>query len=257
MHFELTKIDGDVVHGVVHGLGDENDAHRYMAHPPTMPCQENLCPVESWVAKDDHAALGLEPGAWIIAFRVRDPAIFNALRSDSSKIEVVKDRNGLIEFNITNVKKCCAKVKKMSNTTEIEEFNRLVSACMGEIRKSATAPKNQQILKAMAETEISRERPDLARAIINEERVNALLPQARPMAPISKQVDDTSNPRVKEFNRLVTDRMGEIHKSATAPRDQMVLKAMAEAEISRERPDLARAVINEERAASMRQMTGV
>lgn len=48
---------------------------------------------------------------------------------------------------------------------------------------------------------------------------------------------------VGEFNKLVADRMGELRKSADAPKDQLVLKSVAMTAISRERPDLAAAVL--------------
>jgi len=60
-----------------------------------------------------------------------------------------------------------------------------------------------------------------------------------------------------EFYRLANERAGVIQKSADAPKDQKIVKALAEAAISRERPDLARAVIQAEQAATMRAQMGV
>ena len=57
----------------------------------------------------------------------------------------------------------------------IAQFNTLVDGRMGEIRKSAgdKAPRDQRILKAKAQDEISREQPELALAVLREQRENA------------------------------------------------------------------------------------
>lgn len=60
-----------------------------------------------------------------------------------------------------------------------------------------------------------------------------------------------------EFDALVQKRMTEIRKSGNAGKSMDVLKAMAESEISKENPALARAVISEERAAAARLAMGV
>ncbi|MCP1392341.1 MAG: hypothetical protein J5I35_06255 [Methanothrix harundinacea] len=56
---------------------------------------------------------------------------------------------------------------------------------------------------------------------------------------------------------MVEERMGKIRKSATAPKSQKVLKAMATAEISAENPDLTRAVIAQERQETLRRSFNV
>ena len=60
-----------------------------------------------------------------------------------------------------------------------------------------------------------------------------------------------------QFYSLVDSRMNEIRKSGTAPRDKVVLKSLAMDAISQEYPDMARAVIAEERAAVVRRQMGV
>jgi hypothetical protein len=60
-----------------------------------------------------------------------------------------------------------------------------------------------------------------------------------------------------QFYSLVDARMNEIRKSGTAPKDKVVLKSLAMDAISQEYPDLARAVIAEERAAVVRRQMGV
>lgn len=60
-----------------------------------------------------------------------------------------------------------------------------------------------------------------------------------------------------EFGALVQKRLKEIRKSGNAGKSMDVLKAMAESEISRENPALARAVIAEERASAARLAMGV
>ena len=51
---------------------------------------------------------------------------------------------------------------------------------MGEIRKSAGAgaPKDQRVLKAKAQDEISKEQPELAAAVLREQRENSVKLQA-------------------------------------------------------------------------------
>ena len=60
-----------------------------------------------------------------------------------------------------------------------------------------------------------------------------------------------------EFDALVEKKLTEIRKSDTGHKDQTVLKALAEDAVSKERPDLARAIIAEERAAVYKRTVGV
>lgn len=60
-----------------------------------------------------------------------------------------------------------------------------------------------------------------------------------------------------QFYSLVDSRMNEIRKSGTAPRDKVVLKSLAMDAISQEYPDMARAVIAEERSTVVRRQMGV
>lgn len=60
-----------------------------------------------------------------------------------------------------------------------------------------------------------------------------------------------------QFEALVQKRSGEIQKSAAAPVNPKVLRAQAVASITKENPALARAVIAEERAETMRLQMGV
>lgn len=60
-----------------------------------------------------------------------------------------------------------------------------------------------------------------------------------------------------QFYSLVDARMNEIRKSGTAPKDKVVLKSLAMDAVSQEYPDLARAVIAEERAAGVRHQMGL
>ncbi|MCX8207693.1 MAG: hypothetical protein N3G75_07675 [Methanothrix sp.] len=61
---------------------------------------------------------------------------------------------------------------------------------------------------------------------------------------------------MEEFNALVEKRMSEIRKSGSAGSDPKVLRALATQEITRERPELARAVLAEERANTMKAQLG-
>jgi hypothetical protein len=60
-----------------------------------------------------------------------------------------------------------------------------------------------------------------------------------------------------QFYSLVDTRMNEIRKSGTAPKDRVILKSLAMDAISQEYPDMARAVIAEERSAVVRKQMGV
>mgnify|MGYP001327310581 CR=1 FL=1 len=69
--------------------------------------------------------------------------------------------------------------------------------------------------------------------------------------------DDIFSCPTAQLNAMVEERMGKIRKSATAPKSQKVLKAMATAEISAENPDLTRAVIAQERQETLRRSFNV
>lgn len=60
-----------------------------------------------------------------------------------------------------------------------------------------------------------------------------------------------------QFEALVAARKGEIRKSGDAPKDPKVLNALAVAAVTKEHGALAKAVMAEERQASMRIQTGV
>ena len=96
LNFEITSIEDDVVYCKVEGIDWRNlvdVAHDFMEHPPTMPCRENLCPVESWT----------EDGIWLLSFRVKDPAVIAALRSGAAIITPDIDNfSGRISFSVTN-----------------------------------------------------------------------------------------------------------------------------------------------------------
>ncbi len=134
------------------------------------------------------------------------------------------------------------------------EFRRLVDERVNSIRKSASAPRDAKVLKALASTEISRERPDLARSVVLKERIEATMPPIPKIAKAAPQ--QPMGPAAREMDRLVKSRMAEIRKSAAAPKDAKILNALATTQISRERPELMRMVLNEERVAEARLAYG-
>lgn len=134
------------------------------------------------------------------------------------------------------------------------EFNRLVDERVSSIRKSAASPRDARVIKAIATAEISKERPDLARAVLRRERAESTAPPAPRVIKSAPQVP--MGPAGREMDRLVKSRMSTIRKSAAAPRDEKIIKAMAVAETSRENPELTRAVISEERATAARLTYG-
>lgn len=138
---------------------------------------------------------------------------------------------------------------------EVREFNRLVDERINAIRKSAAAPRDAGVLKAIATAEISKERPDLARAILRRERAESTMPPAPIVIKSATQTQTPMGPAAREMDRLVQSRMGTIRKSAGA-RDEKIIKSMAVAAITRENPELTRAVITEERQAAARLAYG-
>jgi hypothetical protein len=62
---------------------------------------------------------------------------------------------------------------------------------------------------------------------------------------------------VAQFEELVQKAMGEIKKSADAPKSPKVLRALAVAAATKENGNLAKAVIAEERQAAFRVQAGV
>ena len=135
----------------------------------------------------------------------------------------------------------------------VREFRRLVDERINTIRKSASGPKDLRVLKAVATAEISRERPDLARAVLLAEKIESTMPPKQTVAKAAQQ--EPMGPAARELDRLVVARMGEIRKSAAAPNEK-ILKAQATTQISRERPELMRMVLNEERIADARLAYG-
>gem|GEM_PF-5405725 len=245
MHFELTRIvedeDETVIHGVVRDLHDKADAHRYMGTPAAIPCMnEQLCPVESWVTKNYHAEAGLEPGTWILAFRLKDLSLLPGIRSGEKVIEVSKNAKGLIEFNINNVKKCVKVNKSMSETSAADEIDNLAS---GLIAKSGNA-----LSPVDARIRIRKDRPDLAAREAEEYKNEQLLRTGL------VHTDDDTDERfaAQELERLAEDHM-KLNPALT----------LAEARVAarRQRPDLVvridaqrRAMVAESEESAIKDM---
>ena len=339
MQFEITKTGDGLVHGLVRAAGRDLQkiAEQYMETPnkscPYAGGSGNLCPVESWVAKTRGEVPGGDAGDWGITFRVRDPKLLAGIRDGTHSIEITKTSTGAIDFRgVQAVRKnplgalgLAADVAglvgaglsalggrdddteksmeedEMSNSSEIfnqlvedrmaeirasrsdlsedelrekavteilevhpefaptaiekgvREFRRLVDERINTIRKSASGPRDTKILEAMASTEISRERPDLARAVLLAERIEATMPHEPKVTKAAPR--EPMGPAAREFDRLVQSRMGEIRKSAAAPNEK-ILKAQAVTQISKEEPALMREVLNEERHAEARLAYG-
>ena len=136
------------------------------------------------------------------------------------------------------------------------EFHMLVNERVNTIRKSASGPKDTRVIKAMASAEISRERPDLMRAVMLKEQIEATMPPAPKIAKAAPQ--EPLGPAARELDRLVKSRMAEIRKSAgsAAASSEKILKAQAATQISKEEPGLMRAVLNEERHVDARLAYG-
>ena len=258
MEFEITKMGDGFVHGLVRAGGQDLQkiAEQYMEAPnkscPYAGGSGNLCPVESWVAKTRGEVPGGDAGDWGLTFRVRDPKLLAGIRGGTHSVEITKTSTGAIDFDVSESIKYTKVNKNMS--TDIEMFNRLVEERMNVVRKSASSPRDTKVLKAVATTEISRERPDLARAVLLAERIEATMPHEPKVTKASPQ--EPMGPAARELDRLVQSRMGEIRKSAAAPRDEKILNALATTQISKEEPALMREVLNEERHAEARLVYG-
>jgi hypothetical protein len=295
MEFAITKIEEGLVRGLVRANGRDlgKAAMDYMATPnqscPYAGGSGGLCPVESWVAKSNGEVPGGGPGDWGLVFSAR-PSTIAALRSGESTI-VAKEENGKVSFAITK----SIEVNKMATANEIfdqlvedrmaelrmtrsdlteaelrekakeevlrehgelsevTKFHQLVNERINAIRKSAASPQSTKILKALATSEITKERPDLARAVMRMQNIEALHPAPRPVAKAAPS--QPMGPAAREMDRLVESRMNTIRKSAGA-RDESIIKSMAVAAITRENPELTRAVISEERQAAARLAYG-
>ncbi|WP_333655350.1 hypothetical protein [Methanothrix soehngenii] len=310
MEFEIAEIEEDdgLVSGLVRSGGRDLQkiAERYMETPnkscPYAGGSGNLCPVESWIAKNRGEVPGGDAGDWGLVFSIRDPALLAGLRDGTHSIEITKSSTGAIDFDVSKSIKYTKVNKNMSTANEmfnqlvenrmaeirssrsdlsedelrekavaeilevhpefasesvekgVREFQHLVDERVNSIRKSASAPRDIKVLKALASTEISRERPDLMRAVMLQEQIESAMPPKQTVAKTAPQ--QPMGPAAREMDRLVKSRMAEIRKSAAAPRDEKILKAMATTQISRERPELMRMVLNEERVAEARLAYG-
>ena len=276
MQFEVEKVSFDgVIYGTVTDRGRDltKTAHEFMEHPASMPCRENACIVESEV----------RPNGWRIALRVKDHTLAEKIRTGELAISVGKSASGLLEFDITNIMKSCTckksvvfqpgaceycreqaaagevppyhdhcrcKIEKGVKTmsTELDTLNeQLEQIAEGYIQKNSGNPKAEHA-NAIAKASMSPEGARISKRIIELERHQAAMAAFRPDEPVQKSTPvESSNPRVREFDQLVRARMGEISKSADAPRSEKIVKAMATTAISVERPDLMREVIADER----------
>lgn len=260
MEFEIMKIDDGLVHGLVRSGGRDLQkiAEHYMETPnkscPYAGGSGNLCPVESWVAKTRGEVPGGDAGDWGISFRVRDPKLLAGIRDGTHSIEITKTSTGAIDFRgVQAVRKnplgalgLAADVAglvgaglsalggrdddteksmeedEMSNSSEI--FNQLVEDRMAEIR-ATRSDLSETELREKATAEILEVHPEFSSESIEK--------------------------GVREFRRLVDERINTIRKSASSPRDTKILEAMASTEISRERPDLMRCVMRKEQIESV------
>ncbi|MFZ3133107.1 MAG: hypothetical protein WBH08_03845 [Methanothrix sp.] len=262
MQFEITKIDvaGGLVRGLVRSGGRDlkKVAEHYMEAPnkscPYAGGSGGLCPVESWIAKTRGEVPGGDAGDWGLVFSIRDPALLAGIRDGTHSIEIRKSSTDAIDFDVSKSIKYTKVNKNMS--TDIEMFNELVEERMNEIRKSASGPKDLRVLKAVATAEISRERPDLTRAVLLAEKIESTMPPKQTVAKAAPQ--EPLGPAARELDRLVKSRMAEIRKSAgsAAASSERILEAMATSAICKEEPGLMRAVLNEERHVEARLAYG-
>ena len=298
------KIDDGLVHGLVRADGrDLQKIAEYYMETPNKSCpyaggSGNMCPVESWIAKTRGEVPGGDAGDWGLVFSIRDPALLAGIRDGTHSIEITKSSTA-IDFDISKsmkVKKDMSTANEMFNemveermeeirasrsdlsedelrekaVTEIlevhpefaptaiekgvREFRRLVDERVNTIRKSASAPRDAKVLKALASAEISRERPDLARVVLLAERIEATMPHEPKVTKASPR--EPMGPAARELDRLVKSRMAEIRKSAAAPKDAKILHALATTQITKECPNLMREVLNEERHVDARLAYG-
>lgn len=162
------KIEGDVIRGIVRSDGRDirKEAHQYMSSPPSMPCSEILCPVQSWIAKSGGDIPGAAVGDWAVALRVKDRSLLDGLQSGQQTIEIGKNAKGLIEFNIKNVKKCMKVNKKMSKPSAAEQIDGLANNL---IQKA-----NGSLDPVSARVQVRKQHPELAQAETDEYRSSQL-----------------------------------------------------------------------------------
>jgi hypothetical protein len=86
--FNLKKIEGDVIKGVVHDA-PESVAHQFLSGPT--PCTDKLCAVQSWIVPIDNHPYA-KRGDWDIALRVKDPALLEQIRKGQREINIIDNR---------------------------------------------------------------------------------------------------------------------------------------------------------------------
>lgn len=153
LNFEITSIEDDVVYCKIEGIDWRNltdVAFDYMEHPPSMPCRENLCPVESWT----------EDGTWLLSFHVKDPALIAALRSGTASITPDIDNfSGRISFSVTNstIEKgvvhqpgACDYCREQAQAGKLPPYH---DNCKCTFEKGSVSKMNSELCKLNAELE--------------------------------------------------------------------------------------------------------
>lgn len=144
-------------------------------------------------------------------------------------------------------------VQKQNATLRKRELEEIAKSKLDSLGNPAEVA---DILKSLEDSDLSQ---DARKGILKTlKQANAIKKES--MKLMGSQIG-SSRPApgsaMAEFEELVKSEMGEIKKSATAPSDPKILRAMAVSAVTKSHGKLARAVVAEERQASFRFQAGV
>lgn len=163
-----------------------------------------------------------------------DDAVRKAMRAEQHKTEAIRK-----ELNVEKAKRRRAELADIAKN-KLDAF--------GPVEKTT------DILKALEDSDM---------ALDQKKQIIATMVQANEIKKTSAMFESFGSNRPEpgtptaKFEALVAEEEARIRKSETGSNDPKVRKALAEDQVSKEHPDLARAVIAEENAAVMRQSMGV
>jgi hypothetical protein len=179
-------------------------------------------------------------------------------KAGAGEAQVTKaDLEGMIEKAISGVREENVKLKKALQTEKgirrQAELERIAKADYAELGDTSETAK---ILKSLEDSNL----PDEVQKGLKDALKQANAVKKEAMKTLGSTLG-SSRPApgsaIAQFDALVETRMGEIRKSADAPKDQKVLKALATQAVTKENGKLAQAVLAEQREASMRAQMGV
>jgi hypothetical protein len=185
-----------------------------------------------------------------------EPARAKNARADDSEALVSKSAiMDIIQKAVEPIAKENRELRKeLERQNEILKRKSYVEIAKAHLSELVSPEEGADILKSLENVP-----PDARKTILKTlKQANAVKKEASKLLyhPLGSS-QPAPGSAMEEFNALVEKRMSEIRKSGSTGSDPKVLRAMAVQEITRERPELARAVLAEERANTMKIQLGV